>query len=60
MSTRKEMILALTKFELQYFLDNPEWLEDNAIFFANGGFNNHTNEQLIKQCRENVWIELED
>lgn len=53
MTTRQEMIHALTKFELQYLLDNPEWLDDNAKFFADGGFANYTDERLINKCQDN-------
>jgi len=35
--TREEKILALTRYELQYLIDNPEWLDDNAKFFVGGG-----------------------
>ena len=38
--TRTQMIQALTKYELQYLIDNPELLNDMADFFANGGFDN--------------------
>ena len=38
--TRTQMIQALTKYELQYLIDNPELLDDMADFFANGGFDN--------------------
>jgi hypothetical protein len=57
--TRQQMIHALTKFEFQYLLENPECLDHNATFFANGGFANYTDEQLIEQCQNNVWLELE-
>ena len=53
MKTRKSMVDALTKFELQYLLDNPEWLDDNAEFFAGGGFANYTDEQLMKKYEDN-------
>ena len=57
MIDRKQMILALTRYELQYIQDNPEYLQDVAVFFAEGGFNNHTNAQLIDLCRDNVWLD---
>jgi len=57
--TRQEMIHALTKFEMEYLQEYPECLADNAKFFADGGFANYTDEQLIAQCRDNVWLELE-
>jgi hypothetical protein len=59
MKTRKEMIYALTKYELEYLQEYPECLEDNAKFFAGGGFAAYTDEQLIAQCQDNVWLELE-
>lgn len=60
MSTRQQMIFALTKYELEYLRDNPECLEDTAAFFANGGFEKYTDDKLISQCEENVWLELEE
>jgi hypothetical protein len=57
--TRQEMVYALTKFEMEYLQEYPECLEHNAKFFADGGFANYTDEQLIEQCRDNVWLELE-
>jgi hypothetical protein len=46
MKTRQEMIQALTRFELQYLMDNPHLLDDVAKFFANGGYVNQTDEKL--------------
>jgi hypothetical protein len=60
MMTRQQMIEALTLFELQYLLDNPDLLKGNAEFFANGGFNNRTDDELREQCKDNVWLEIED
>jgi len=47
MKPRQEMIQALTRFELEYLMDNPQILEDVAKFFANGGY--------VKQKNENLW-----
>jgi len=46
--TRNEMVLELTKHELEWFRDNPdnENLESLTEFFANGGFDNVTEEEL--------------
>jgi len=46
--TREEMVLELTKYELEWFRDNPdqENLESLTEFFANGGFDNVTAEDL--------------
>jgi hypothetical protein len=42
------MIYELTKYELEWFRDNedPENLESVTEFFANGGFDNVTTEDL--------------
>ena len=50
---RQKMIYALTKFELEYLLDNPEWLDDIAKFFIGGGFAKFTDDQLINKCQDN-------
>ena len=59
MKTRLEMIHALTKYELEYLRDNPEWLEDTAKFFADGGFERYTDAELVSSCEENVWLEYD-
>lgn len=38
--TYQDMVNALTAYELQYLIDNPEMLSEVAEFFANGGFCN--------------------
>ena len=48
--TRKEMIEALTLFELQFLFGSPEYLEDVASFFADGGFGKSTDEELLDAC----------
>ena len=57
--TRKEMIEALTLFELQYMLDYPDSVKDVARFFAEGGFGTRTDEELRETCKDNVWVETE-
>ena len=56
MATKKEMILALTKNELVFAVENPEQLDEVAQFFANGGFttytHDHLNQQYVLQIKE--------
>lgn len=40
MTVREKMILELTRFELEYLMDNPDLLTSTAEFFAEGGYNN--------------------
>jgi hypothetical protein len=54
MKTRKEKIDAMTRYELQYLLDNPEWLEDNVLFFAKGGFTTYTDENINQHYQEQI------
>jgi hypothetical protein len=52
MTSRKEMILALTKYELEFVSDldkDHEWFEHTAVFLANGGFNNYDDDHLNQQ-----------
>jgi hypothetical protein len=49
MIDRQFLIEELTKYELECFLDNPEYLEENVYFFARGGFNAWTDEALQKK-----------
>ena len=44
--TREQKILALTRNELVFLIDSPEWLNDTAKFFADGGFNSLTEGEL--------------
>ena len=47
---RKELIHALTKYELVWFIDNGEpYVEEISEFFANGGFAYWSNEELQTQ-----------
>lgn len=49
MNNRQFLIKELTKYELECFLDNSEYLEENVEFFANGGFSKWTDEALQKK-----------
>jgi len=50
---REDLIKALTRYELDWYVHNSEGYEDDtAKFFAKGGFNTYTDEQLLSQYRE--------
>ena len=49
---RKEIIERATRYELEWFLENPEHLTTYVDFFTNGGFANMTDEQLQKECAD--------
>lgn len=55
--SRQEAILELTRYELQYLIDNAEsntdLLNDNVKFFASGGFHNCTDGQLAEKMKLN-------
>lgn len=45
--SREEMILALTRYELDWYVDNFDGHEDTmAEFFAKGGFNTYSDDKL--------------
>lgn len=46
MKTRAEKILALTRNELMFLVDAPEWLDEVAKFFADGGYHTKTDKDL--------------
>lgn len=52
--TRQEMIDALTHYEFQWLLDNPDYLSEVTEFFSNGGFYIYTDESLIAQYERNI------
>lgn len=45
-------IEALTKYELEFLLNNPEHLSDVCDFFAKGGFHSHSEEAINKKYEE--------
>ena len=55
---RQEAILELTRYELQYMIDNAEFntdlLDGNVKFFASGGYNNWTDGQLVEKLKTNA------
>jgi hypothetical protein len=54
MTTREEKIIAMTRNELVFLIDSPEWLDDTAKFFAGGGFNAYTDEQLNEHYKDAI------
>ena len=48
---RENLIFELTEYELNYLIENHDKhaIVEVAEFFANGGFNSYTNEQLEKK-----------
>lgn len=52
LKTRQEKIVELTRYELGFLLESPEWIDEAAKFFADGGFNSYTNQKLDKQYQD--------
>lgn len=53
--TRQDLIKALTRYELNWYVHNSEgYEEDTAEFFAKGGFNTYTDEQLADEYSKNI------
>ena len=50
--SRESMILRLTLDELQFLMDNQNLIDDEAKFFADGGFNKFSDEDLKRKMRE--------
>lgn len=48
MKTREEMIKELTRDEMQFLLENPDEIAEIADFFAKGGLNSYSDEQLAE------------
>lgn len=44
--TREQKILALTKNELVFLIESPEWLKDVSEFFAEGGFTKMSDQEI--------------
>jgi hypothetical protein len=54
--TRKELIYELTKYELDYLIQNVDFNDmiDFYEFFAGGGFYNWSNEALQEKYNESI------
>ena len=48
MKTRAEMILDLTKYELECIAETSVEVEDAVQFFADGGFHKKTDKELLQ------------
>jgi len=48
MKTRAEMILELTKYELECIAETSVDVEDAVQFFADGGFHKKTDKELLQ------------
>lgn len=46
--TRAEKILALTKYELEFLIGSPHYLDDVTKFFADGVYHAMTDQELDK------------
>lgn len=46
MKTRLEMIRELTEFELNFLIFNTSRIPEVSDFFADGGYNKYTDEEL--------------
>jgi len=57
---RENLIFELTEYELIYLIENSDkhTIVEVAEFFANGGFNSWTNEQLEKKYNEFIAEEV--
>jgi hypothetical protein len=55
--TPAQMILALTHYELEWFIDHPEHLKDVVEFFANGGFSNVNGDDLESVYNLKIGVE---
>ena len=44
--TRQQMIQALTRYELEWFANHPELIDDSVQFFAAGGFADYSDLKL--------------
>lgn len=49
---REEMIQYLTEYELAWFTQNEDQIKEVTAFFAKGGFNAWTDEQLQKGYKD--------
>jgi hypothetical protein len=55
---RENLIFELTEYELIYLINNENAIVEVAEFFAKGGFNSWTNDQLEKKYNEFIAEEV--
>jgi len=53
---KDQLIKALIQYELQFLIDNPQWLEDTVSFFAAGGFNDMSYEVLRNLYKQHLEV----
>jgi hypothetical protein len=44
--TTEEMVKQLTKKELEFLLDNPDWIDHSVSFFIEGGYKQFTDSRI--------------
>jgi hypothetical protein len=44
--TTEEMVLQLTKKELEFLVDHPEQIDNSARFFLQGGYNQYSDSAI--------------
>jgi len=59
MTSRNTMVLALTKYELQWLMQSPEQLDNVAEFFAAGGYETMEDTELESAYNANPWLKGE-
>lgn len=57
MITREEMIKSLIKNELNWLIQNPEFVDDVSEFFIKGGFN-HLDDDHLKNHYDSIYLEV--
>jgi hypothetical protein len=55
---RQQLIYTLTRYELEWFSQNTENIESVSDFFATGGFNSWSDEELQKMYDDCIKEEL--
>jgi hypothetical protein len=52
--SREDMIRALTRYELDYFLGEPSLVRELTKFFSEGGFSNYPDDQLTELYNDKI------
>lgn len=56
--SREQMVQALTKYEIEWLMENQEHLDGVSKFLSSGGYNSLSDDELKARCIDNKWLEV--
>ena len=56
--TIDKMVEQLTKRELEFLIDNPEWMDHSVNFFLQGGYKQYTDSKIEYMYNRDIGEEV--